>query len=312
VGGDRLRLSGLLDVPRGNLEFDYNRDYDGRFEGGRTLLEDYFLRSQLRVAKTQDLFLNLRFSSGSSFGNSGSISADWRKGLPQRWHLQVERRFGFDDFTQLQAEYFIPLRVGLKVFPVGGIVTGRVYRLDNQHGVANARLAIDTRSILTDADGNYRLSGLEPGTHTLALDLGTVGAGATTQLTFPQSFELAAGETYTLDVPLSVSASISGDVTVLTVGATTAEQPAAGIIVELLDSSGTSTLRQTDALGRFNFGDAVAGTYTLRVKTAGLPEPMEAQPPQFEVTVAAGEEHSGIHFLLKTQARKIDITTGGD
>jgi TonB-linked SusC/RagA family outer membrane protein len=95
-----------------------------------------------------------------------------------------------------------------------GTIAGRVTDRASQRPAPGARVSIvgQTRSVLTNDDGQYRLGGLPPGTYTVrALRLGS--EAATRQVT------VAAGQTATADFALAQSAVALEQVTVTATGA---------------------------------------------------------------------------------------------
>jgi formylglycine-generating enzyme required for sulfatase activity len=166
-------------------------------------------------------------------------------------------------------------------------------------GLSGAKVTIlDTNlSTTTDADGNFTISGVPPGTYLIQVDADTNSDGVT-DLTYMQVATFTAGQTVDLGtILLTVPGAIQGVVT--KAFQSTAN---AGILVFV---PGTSFVGQTNDLGQFTITDVPPGTYSLRATCTGY-------LPAAVVNVAVGSGQTTTGVLMNLLAGSSTGTLNGN
>jgi protocatechuate 3,4-dioxygenase beta subunit len=147
--------------------------------------------------------------------------------------------------------------IALTPLPPTGTISGRVTDASNSQPIAGATVSTQpaTASVTTDAQGNYSIANVNPGSYTVnAAKSGyqNGSAGAT----------VVAGQTATANIALTpVPGTINGRVSDASnsqpiAGATVTTQPATSTVV-------------TDAQGNYSIANVIPGSYTVRAARTG-------------------------------------------
>jgi hypothetical protein len=201
----------------------------------------------------------------------------------------------------------------------GGIITGTVTAAAT--GTALSGICVDTFSdstpgvsVITAANGTYRITGLDAGTYTVEFSAGCGSAGNYVTQYYKNQSNYGAADpvsvtsgnvTKDINDALAVGANMSGTVTAAATGA-----PLAGICVRANSSSGSSGGEATTASdGTYTVGDLAAGSYTIQFSTGCgntgnyltqyYDNELSDETPNL-VTVAAGGTVTGIDDALQT------------
>ncbi|HEX8556580.1 MAG TPA: hypothetical protein VF668_00530 [Pyrinomonadaceae bacterium] len=200
-----------------------------------------------------------------------------------------------------------------------GRVTGRVYQDLNFNGrydagadspQANVRVRVDGNlSVLTDAEGVYRIENAQAGEHTVALDLLSVRADLTILGEDAQTVSLGGGFESVVDFRTARTGRVAGVVWLDTDGdglRDEGEQPLAD--VRVVTSTGRDTLTNED--GQFVVGDLAPGAHVIVVDVKTLPEESVVRAyvaaaqgakeagGSLQVLVAAGAETGDVRFAV--------------
>ncbi|AKQ63630.1 regulator of chromosome condensation, RCC1 [Myxococcus hansupus] len=153
------------------------------------------------------------------------------------------------------------------------------------HGGISVSLESTTLTTVTDAEGQFSLEDVTPGTHTVVARRSGYGD-------VRQSVEVRAGETASVTLELQRSRTeLEGSVDL------EGSEDVSGVTVSVVESGATTT---TDAQGLFRFSGLPAGTYTLEFQKEGYVS------AQLTETVEAGDHH----FVSVTLLRERGVVTG--
>lgn len=183
--------------------------------------------------------------------------------------------------------------VSLAAASLGATLAGRVTDSRSHAGLAGVLIAAGTASVLTDAQGNYTLTGINPGTATVSASFSNY-KGATASIPF------VGGATYSfspaldsLGLPAKTSATLLGKVVDARTGA--------GITGATVVLGNRTTA--TAAGGTFAFGNLAAGSYDFTAGAAGF------VTSGASVAVAVGDNDLGNVALAATAVA--DYTLAG-
>jgi hypothetical protein len=249
---------------------------------------------------------------GGGFGATMFLDGQYERAFKSGHKFLLRGRHSTGSFASESAfatEWVIPLSPSLRMFPLYGAVSGRIYLEGTDTPVGGIRVALDNQEVLVGEDGLFSIGPVPPGPHEFTVVTESLGAGYTLATESPQQVEISAGEIAQLDVALRRLAQISGVVRLKSDAQSDATSPAAGIVLELLKADGTVSRRVTDGLGRYSFGDVTKGSYTLRIWEGSIPQYHLAEPTEHSVTVTPGEQKPGLDFTVAAIERKIEITT---
>ena len=141
-----------------------------------------------------------------------------------------------------------------------------------------------TATTITDAQGNYTLTGLNPGTYDLAIELDPFQTLQLQNIQVGQS-AVFAGMNFALDTGSIVQGQVTAN------GA-----PVSSAQVLAIDSSGDTISATTDSHGDYPITDLSAGTYTIEAQATGL------AVGQTTVTVGAGATTTVPGISLSSEA----------
>jgi hypothetical protein len=179
---------------------------------------------------------------------------------------------------QLQGVVFVDANTNGLFDPGEGLTNVTVLLLSN--GVAVAHVA-------TDTDGNYSFAGAAAGTYAVSVDTTTLPPGLTLvpvqngATSNPMNVRLAAGVSQVLNWAYG-QPELTGTVFVDT-NTNGVPDPGEGLanVTLLLQSGGTNVLQTTtDAAGKYHFGSAPSGSYSLLVDLQTLPSGLTLVPVQ--------------------------------
>ncbi len=194
--------------------------------------------------------------------SSTSIAASVRYDLAKNLMLQADARAIKPDAGAWSAEASMALtathRFNLRVSElksVGGL-TGKVFETCSPDGearpLAGVALRAGSMAAVTDADGVFRFSGMAPGNYYVQIDMTHLSEGCIPALATPAVAMISAGETTTLDIPITRKASLVGRVVLCQV---TAPLAAASSV-----KGGTNGNGSANGNGYVNGADGTNGT----------------------------------------------------
>jgi len=274
------------------------------------------LGGEFALGDDTELILNLERDSGDTIGNRTSIRGrllwELNNGSSVSFHL---RSFigESNNPTEVALSYAHPISIPLTWFPRKGSLEGRVFYAENpEQGLPNVLLSVGNVETVTDSDGYFIFPALDPGQHLLVVDNSTLGIGFIPDVELPITFDLDAGSTTQIDIPVRESVVIGGQVLIEVPGlieADTTQQPLRDMVVEL-QHEGESAYRVTDAYGRFLYSDLLPGTYTIILRAERIPEwHTILNPVSYTLELESGESRRDLVFVVAPMERNINITT---
>ena len=314
----RFRMYGTIDVSdKSQLTFDASRE-DRQEPGGLSLRQSQLgIGGEFETGAESFFKLDIRRNKSEASGSTTWFSGEWREVLPNKHEidLRVQHSTGaFGDNTAAALDYSIPLRVEATWVDVRGAVGGRLYLAHApDQGLASVLVELGSLEVVTAEDGSFSFSGVEPGDYELNVSRGALGVGLSADVSLPVAVSVVAGQTADVQIPVSVSCAVSGRVVLLAAGVADGEaagMPLADVVI-VLQGMDQTAYRLSSTAGRFVFSDLRPGTYTVLIRTEGLPKFHEVEAGSFEVELAPGETRRDIEFKVRPQKREIQITTEG-
>jgi hypothetical protein len=203
-------------------------------------------------------------------------------------------------------------------------------------------VCVDGMKVATDENGRYVFPELEEGEYELTIERGSLGLGRVANLRAPYKFNLIAGETVKLDIPIVRAAAVAGSVVIQqgangknsvngkngmnsnndgngkngnSNGKTTEIQPAvkgfSGMAV-FLSNEEESYTRYTDRYGKFSLTELRPGHWKLTIAEGQIPEHYECKPLEFEFDILPGQTMDDFKFVISPIERPMVITAGKD
>lgn len=212
-------------------------------------------------------------------------------------------------------EYGLPLRVPVAAVKTAGRVEGRVVDAVTGRGIPSALVALGGKAALTNANGQVRFWGLEPGEHPLLVGDDRTASGSVlsgdSRVTVKAEMRAVARFEVALTPGARVTASVrrfvAARVDISGAGADSLADAGAMEHVMVRLAGARDTLYQVTAQdGVADFGDVAPGTWTMSVMDAELGEFEELKPAALDLGLAAGGR-SRTEFRIVPASRKVRI-----
>ena len=161
-----------------------------------------------------------------------------------------------------------------------------------------------TATALTAEDGTYTLHFLVPGEYEVSVEAAEGFAAAPALQTVNVGHdEDVMGVDFTIDEAASIAGTVTATDDSISVEALT--------VTAVLAGDGTTYTGETDADGNYSIGGLIAGDYAV---TVDVPEGFFTAPDTANVTVAAGEDLTGVDFEIDDEAGSIagQVTAADD
>lgn len=255
--------------------------------------------------------------------------------LSLRFRRSDYKRATMGERTSYVMSYEIPIGMPTGKLQETGNVKGRVYDAEDSalKGLSGVLLSLGGITALTDRNGNYVFSSIEPGMQYLQVDNASIGLERVTLQKIPVEVSIRGGRSEKLDVGVIRSAAIRGEVVVFGLAEKSSRQ---GIFVESDNSTATKEaaaselsrlyalsnlqleLRSekeiltatTDSRGKFSFEELRPGQWELHISKEDLPPYHDAEPATAHLTVGPGsKQETTIRIVPRT--RRILIVDEG-
>ena len=246
---------------------------------------------------------------GDESGSTLSFGLSYRIATATTFSINWKRhdisRVGASQTIELSFDRGLDFNVPLPWIKVKGIIEGVVFEDENGNGVHDSGevgvgdviLWANDFQTITAKDGVFRFPALEPGDYKLWLV--RLPPGLVCNLPLPRRFSLEAGETTTLDIPLSKP----GKIHVLVFndenenGKKDPEEGGLAYVeVSLVSATFPTQGQSTASDGSFTFAKLVPGEYTARLDTRTLPSAFHLTTPQELAIVLSPDEEIAIEF----------------
>jgi hypothetical protein len=187
-------------------------------------------------------------------------------------------------------------------------------------GIPDVPVRVNRRAVLTTSDGSFFFAEMPPGDYQLQVDTYRLPPGHLVAEGLPYRVEVDGGEATSVQLTTRKAGSIRGRVSrevgdtierAVGEGAADADvQPFGGALVEVdgttRDGTEVYLRRLTDSSGAFQFLGLLAGTYTIRLLPATLPDLHRASPESVVVELEPGQADE-VSFLVQPVKRKIQF-----
>lgn len=244
-------------------------------------------RASYRLPFGHEIALRTRIPVGSSYGS---------RGVEAMAEYSVGFGFDFEDETP-QAE-----------------LTGRVYEMGSDRGVGRVGISVRGRRTFTDADGTFRIRGLEPGRHYLRIDPSTLNPALTPITAMPRLVRVDESPGAGIRVGVARAVDVRGRVGVEPDGPRARRshlenpkecEPLEGAVVSLQGADQTYTT-MTDSAGRFSFEHFSPGRWSLEIRAADLPPHHAFETSEVALELAPGEERN-VELCARAEVRQIRV-----
>lgn len=212
--------------------------------------------------------------------------------------------------TNLGLEFIVPFSIPLTMLPRKGGIEGRVfYEADPERGIPNARMLIGQDTVVTNENGEFSFSGLDPGESSLDIDIASLGVCMKPSMEMPLLVAITAGSPTKVDIAIIQTAGIAGKV--MRTDGRGGSEPLSSMAVKLEGGDLTEPrYRISDDSGRFVFADLNPGVYTATILENYLPEwTVVLDPAIQEIELSPSEVRDDIVFTIGPKQREIEITT---
>lgn len=273
-------------IETGEIEFTDNRKFDIGF------------RSDFGI----NIF-GINFSVRSEIGKDFLGDKSWNFSVS--FSAGTARRFQFD--------LPVPI-IKTKGQLIGAIFidkNGNGYRDVDEQGIPQILILLENEDAITDEDGRFEFSAMEPGEYPFAVNIATLPAYLALEGKVPRTVSIQKGIVNSIEIPVTSVCSISGSV-YLDVNSN-----------EKFDSGekGISTIRliiqnekkqewevYTDRDGRFKATDLLPGFYTIRIDSDWLPKRTLPGKNEWTVILTPNEPHKKINISAVKKVLKIKKT----
>lgn len=194
--------------------------------------------------------------------------------------------------------YTVPFRLPALSSKGGGRLSGRVYNAETGEGLADVRVTVAGRVVLTDGQGRLEVRDVEPGTHRVHLSPERASQDMVPVEGLPVAITVREGEEARIEVAMAPAARLSGTLTLYAIHedarpddpdpALVDAGPMANTVLELRQGERVRRVL-TDSRGRFDFRSLPPGAWTLEV-AGELPEWHRVEPESPRGTLEPGAE----------------------
>lgn len=213
-----------------------------------------------------------------------------------------------------------PIGVPMRRDRTSGLLRGRLVNGMTGEGIPDVPVRVNRRAVLTTSDGSFFFAEMPPGDYQLQVDTYRLPPGHLVAEGLPYRVEVDGGEATSVQLTTRKAGSIRGRVSrevgdtierAVGEGAADADvQPFGGALVEVdgttRDGTEVYLRRLTDSSGAFQFLGLLAGTYTVRLLPASLPDLHRASPESVVVELEPGQADE-VSFLVQPVKRKIQF-----
>jgi cell division septation protein DedD len=282
------------------------------------------LSTQLQLSEAADLRLRGRWTEEGPFlPRRRSAQAAFSYQLPGGHVLSMEARYR--SFEEGQSEsrfrvgYTVPVGLPIVATPERERLTGRVVDAETNAPLSGVRVQLGASRRLTGADGTFSLPVPQDRPSYLRLDLSSAGLNRVPMLNLPMRItpEEKVSE---LVIPVSEESILHARVVnyeyATARAALEGEDPEpvgglAGVVLEATDGTGT-VRRLTGTQGDATFDGLRPGTWTVRVREAGLPPDRAPEQSAYEVSLSPGERDTLRVRMLPEGRPRIEVEEGGE
>ncbi len=178
----------------------------------------------------------------------------------------------------------------------------------DEPGISQIIVFLEHQDAITDEDGRFEFSAMEPGEYQFSIDISTLPAYLALEGKVPKTISIQKGIVNSIEIPVTSVCSISGSVYL---DKNSNEKFDSG-------EKGISTIRliiqnekkqewevYTDRDGRFNATDLLPGVYTIKIDTDWLPRRTLSGKKEWTVILTPNEPHKKIN--ISTIKKKLRI-----
>lgn len=225
-----------------------------------------------------------------------------------------------------------------------GVVSGRIYDAETSLPLKDVVVRINGSSAVSNGQGEFIFPALKPGTYYLRVDPASIGLDRITARPTPMAVTIRGADRYTIDLPVTRSASFVGEIVLCKTGVDSVNGNAqttiyrengeyailgngktgngkngngrkdceglAGILIEIKKEDEVFR-RVTDAKGQFAFEELRPGKWTVKLYPQNLPEHHRFEKETFEIELKPGERFSQKIYVFPKKRRIQILEEGG-
>ncbi|GAB3165442.1 hypothetical protein GCM10027291_08750 [Telluribacter humicola] len=209
------------------------------------------------------------------------------------------------------ARYTLLINAPIKKDKSLGGIYGRLSRKSNEK-ISGVIVQLGKETTITDESGSFKFNDLVPGDYYVTIRRSSLKVDEIADIPLPLEVKVKANEITDLEIPVIKSASVRGIVEVgvaVQAGSQASEKRWEAVVLKLTNNENTF-YTETDASGKFSFGEVRSGDWTISVvKTGAWSNDFTIDADYRQVTVVAGEE-TQVKFMLTPKERKIHMNGG--
>ena len=225
-----------------------------------------------------------------------------------------------------------------------GVVSGKVYDEETSLPLKDVVVRINGSSAVTNSQGEFIFPALKPGTYYLRVDPASIGLNRITAKPTPMAVTIRGADRYTIDLPITRSASFTGQVALCKTVMDSLHGNGQGVIYRengtytilgngkngngkngngFKDCEGLSGIlveikkddevfrRVTNEKGEFAFEELRPGKWTVKLYPQNLPEHHRFEKETFEIELRPGERFTQKIYVFPKKRRIQILEEGG-
>ncbi|MBC8415264.1 MAG: hypothetical protein H8E11_02420 [Candidatus Cloacimonetes bacterium] len=247
------------------------------------------------------------------FGINFSVRSEIGKELigDEGWNFSVS--FSAGTARRFQFDLPVPI-IKTKGQLVGAIFIDKnensIRDVDEQ-GIPQILILLENEDAITDEDGRFEFSAMEPGEYSFSVNIATLPAYLALEGKIPKTVSIQKGIVNSIEIPVTSVCSISGSV-YLDVNSNekfdSAEKGISTIRLIIQNEKKQAWEIYTDRDGRFKATDLLPGIYTIKIDPAWLPNRTLPGKKEWTVILTPNEPHKTINISVVKKVLKIKKT----
>lgn len=346
--------TGVNYVPNANQSVQVFVDYDNS--------ERYALKQVTRLTLGTNLSWKIREETQLRFHFQNAHSVEQYYFDRDLFELQISQKvFHRDEFslrarrtllrnsmdhaeTAVLLNYRVKWGVPISYKKHLGVVSGRIYDAETSLPLKDVVIRINGSSAVSNSQGEFIFPALKPGTYYLRVDPASIGLNRITAKPTPMAVTIRGADRYTIDLPVTRSASFVGQVLLCKTLMDSANgngqshiyrengqytllgngkngngkngngykdcEGLAGILIEIKKDDEVFR-RVTDAKGQFAFEELRPGKWTVKLYPQNLPEHHRFEKETFEIELRPGERFTQKIYVFPKKRRIQLLEEGG-
>lgn len=181
----------------------------------------------------------------------------------------------------------------------------------DEQGIPQILILLENEDAITDEDGRFEFSAMEPGEYSFSVNISNLPAYLTLKGKIPKTILIQKGIVNSIEIPVTSVCSITGSV-YLDVNSNEKFD---------FEEKGVSTIRliirneenqvwevYSDRDGRFNATDLLPGIYTIKIDPAWLPKRTLSGKKEWTVILTADEPNKNVNISIVKKILQIKKT----